>query len=144
MINVIKEEERNNIRLSIDFLVPFISSLINLLSSQNIKKSDFIQQMKKLKMEKISDSNWKIESSATILNFKFYVLYTGTRSFVLKVDGLSDYNGFSFMETNKGINIHDSNSKPSTYLTKALKEEFLKKYKSPYLITDSYKEFLSN
>ena len=114
MINVIKEEERNNIRLSIDFLVPFISSLINLLSSQNIKKSDFIQQMKKLKMEKISDSNWKIESSATILNFKFYVLYTGTRSFVLKVDGLSDYNGFSFMETNKGINIHDSNSKPST------------------------------
>ncbi len=144
MINVIKEEERNNIRLSIDFLVPFISSLINLLSSQNIKKSDFIQQMKKLKMEKILDSNWKIEFSATILNFKFYVLYTGTRSFVLKVDGLSDYNGFSFMETNKGINIHDSNSKPSTYLTKALKEEFLKKYKSPYLITDSYKEFLSN
>tara|TARA_Y100000590_G_scaffold423239_1_gene528910 strand:+ start:95466 stop:95900 length:435 start_codon:yes stop_codon:yes gene_type:complete len=144
MISKLTDLEKKNIKTSIDFLVPFISALIKLLSSVDINKTDFIKQMKELKMEKILDDGWKVESSATISNFKFYILYTGTRSFVLKVDGLSAYRGFSFMETNKGINIHNSNFVDSKDLTKFLKEQFLKKYKSPYLITNSYKEFLSN
>ena len=138
------EKEKNNIREAVDFLVPFINSLVTLLSSVKLTKWGLKKELKKLKMSDISENDWQIESSSTMLNFKINILYSRGRSFVLKIEGLSDYSGFSFMETNKGMIVHDNITKSPTSLAKDLKKEFLKHYKNPYPVTEIFLKFLAD
>ena len=47
------------------------------------------------------------------------------------------------METNKGMNLHDLSSN-NAHVSNMIMNQFLKYYKSPYLITDVYKKFLEH
>ena len=46
------------------------------------------------------------------------------------------------METNKGMNIHDDLNSQNEHISNILMSQFLKHYKSPYLVTDVYKKFI--
>ena len=46
------------------------------------------------------------------------------------------------METNKGMNIHDDLNSNNEHISNILMRQFLKYYKSPYLVTDVYKKFI--
>ena len=46
------------------------------------------------------------------------------------------------METNKGMNIHDDLNSNNEHISNILMKQFLKYYKSPYLVTDVYKKFI--
>ena len=47
------------------------------------------------------------------------------------------------METNKGMNIHDDLSSGNEHISNEIMNQFLKYYKSPYLVTDTYKKFIT-
>ena len=89
-----------------------------------------------------SSNNSRIEASASHNNFKFSQLYTGVRSFVLKINGYRNFDGFTYMETNKGMNIHDDFNIENEHLITHIMNQFLKYYKSPYLITETYISFI--
>ena len=48
------------------------------------------------------------------------------------------------METNKGMNIHDDMNSGNELVSNQIVKQFLKLYKSPYLVTDIYKRFIIN
>jgi hypothetical protein len=48
------------------------------------------------------------------------------------------------METNKGMNIHDDMNSGNELVSNQIVKQFLKLYKSPYLVTDTYKRFITN
>jgi len=79
-----------------------------------------------------------------ILDFQIYILYVGVRNYIFKVDGLDHYAGFSFMETNKGMIVHDNIVDDSKLLAKDLKVLFSKNYKSPYPVTDIFLNFINS
>ena len=134
--------ERNNIISAIDFLVPYVHSIVKISSEVDLPLNSFKQEMTDLYLDIDSEDRGRIEASAEHNSFKFSLLYTGTRSFVLKVHGLHNFSGFTFMETNKGMNIHDDLSSNNEHISTFLMTQFLKYYKSPYLVTDIYKEFI--
>ena len=103
---------RNSLaKQGVDFLVPFISSIVSILTSHDHSSIEVKKQLKKL---------------------------------IFKVEGLNHYAGFSFMETNKGIIVHDNVVDDSKPLAKDLKNLFTKNYKSPYAITDTFLNFINS
>ena len=91
-----------------------------------------------------SEDRGRVEASAKHNNFDFSLLYTGTRSFVLKISGYDNYLGFIYMETNKGMNIHDDLSSGNEHVSNEITSKFLRHYKSPYLVTETYKNFITH
>ena len=134
--------EKINVTSAIDFLVPYVHSIVKLSSKVDLPLADFKKEITNLYFSIDSEDNGRIESSAKHNNFRFSLLYTGTRSFVLKVDGFHAFSGFAFMETNKGMNIHDDLNSNNEHISNILMKQFLKYYKSPYLVTDVYKKFI--
>ncbi len=134
--------EKINVTSAIDFLVPYVHSIVKLSSKVDLPLADFKKEITNLYFSIDSEDNGRIESSAKHNNFRFSLLYTGTRSFVLKVDGFHAFSGFAFMETNKGMNIHDDLNSSNEHISNILMKQFLKYYKSPYLVTDVYKKFI--
>ncbi len=127
-----------------DFLVPYISSIINLLTSHEITLLEIKKKLKKLKINNIKTENNQIESQSRVLDFNVYILYVGVKNYILKVEGLDHYNGFSFMQTNKGIIVHDNVADEPKLLAKDLKNLFVKNYKSPYPISDVFLDFINS
>ena len=138
----ITDVERINITSAIDFLVPYVHSIVKISSEVELPLDDFKKEIINLYFSIISEDNGRIEASAKHNNFEFSLLYTGTRSFVLKIDGFHTFSGFAFMETNKGMNIHDDLNSNNEHISSILMKQFLKYYKSPYLVTEVYKKFI--
>lgn len=141
----LQESIRSNLaKQGSDFLVPFISSVINLLTSHEITLLEIKKQLKNLNINNIKTENNQIESQERVLDFNVYILYVGVKNYILKVEGLDHYNGFSFMQTNKGIIVHDNVADNPQLLAKDLKNLFLKNYKSPYPISDVFLNFINS
>ena len=140
--NILNDIETKNVNQAVDFLVPYVHSIVKLSSEVDLPIESFKNNIKNLYLTIDSEDNGRIEASANHNNFKFSLLYTGTRSFVLKINGHQDFNGFSYMETNKGMNIHDDLKSGNEHISSQIMNQFLKYYKSPYLITDIYKNFI--
>ena len=138
----LSDVERNNVTSAIDFLVPYVHSIVELSSIVDLPIEDFKTQIRNLYFQINSEDNGRVEASAKHNNFIFSLLYTGTRSFVLKIDGHKTFSGFSYMETNKGMNIHDDLNLSNEHISNILMSQFLKNYKSPYLVTEVYKKFI--
>ena len=97
--------ENNDLQNAVDFLVPFTNILINLLSEKNITIWEFKKKLNKIKISNLSDKDGQVESSSVINNFRVYLLYGGTRNFLLKIEGLSIYIGFCILVTLSLIHI---------------------------------------
>ncbi len=136
------EKEELMVSSAIGFLVPYVHSIVNLLSEIEIPINDFKYKLNELYLNIDSEDNGKIEASATHNSFNINILYTGTRSFVLTIKGVDKFDGFSFMETNKGMNIHDDLCEDNVTISAYTSSLFIKEYKSPYLVSDIYKDFL--
>jgi len=129
---------------AVDFLVPFISSVINALTDKDLSLREVKNSLKKLRITNIETKGQQIEVQSKILDFQIYILYVGVRNYIFKVDGLDHYAGFSFMETNKGMIVHDNIVDDSKLLAKDLKVLFSKNYKSPYPVTDIFLNFINS
>ena len=70
------------------------------------------------------------------------MLYGGTRNFMLKIEGLSEYLGFCILVTNKGMLVNSEAAENSLPLAVDLKNTFLENYTSPYLLTDTFLKFI--
>ena len=69
---------RNSLaKQGVDFLVPFISSVVSILTSHDYSSIEVKKQLKKLKIENIRTQGNQIESQCRILDFKVYILYVG-------------------------------------------------------------------
>ena len=128
----------------VDFLVPFISSVITSLTDKDLSLREVKNNLKKLRITNIETKGQQIEVQTKILDFQIYILYAGVRNYIFKVDGLDHYAGFSFMETNKGMIVHDNIVDDSKLLAKDLKVLFSKNYKSPYPVTDIFLNFINS
>mgnify|MGYP001336860720 CR=1 FL=1 len=140
--STLNDHEIRNVNQAVDFLVPYVHSIVKLSSEVDIPIERFKNNIENLYLTIDSEDSGRIEASADHNNFKFSLLYTGTRSFVLKINGYLDFDGFSYMETNKGMNIHDDLNSGNEHVSSQIMTQFLKYYKSPYLITDIYKNFI--
>ena len=134
--------EKINVTSAIDFLVPYVHFIVKISSEVDLPIEDFKKEICNLYFSIDSEDHGRIEASAKHNNFIFSLLYTGTRSFVLKVNGFNTFSGFTYMETNKGMNIHDDLNSDNEHISNILMKQFLKYYKSPYLVTDVYKKFI--
>tara|TARA_B100001564_G_C20446679_1_gene581457 strand:+ start:81 stop:512 length:432 start_codon:yes stop_codon:yes gene_type:complete len=134
----------NGLQTSMEFLVPFTNILVNLLSEKNITIWDFKKKLNNIKITDISDKDGQIESSSVVNNFRVYVLYGGTRNFMLKIEGLSEYLGFCILVTNKGMLVNSEAAENPLPLAIDLKNLFLDNYKSPYLLTDTFLRFIED
>ena len=128
---------------SVEFLVPFTKILINHLSAPDISIEDFKAELEKIKVTGFVEKDGQIESISIINNFRVYVLYSGTRNFLLRIEGTKDLLGFCILLTNKGMNVNGDACIGSTPLANNLKDEFLENYKSPYLVTETFLNFVS-
>ena len=128
----------------VDFLVPFTNTMVNKLSSTEITKWNFKREVKKLKIDNFTDNNGIIESYSIVFGLKIYVLYEGTRNFIFKLEDISGYIGFTIMITNKGMIVHDDAADNANPLSKDLKKAFLENYKSPYLVTKTFLNFMAS
>ena len=135
--------EIKSVNQAVDFLVPYVHSIVKLSSEVDMPIEIFKKNIKNLYLTIDSADRGRIEASAHHNNFNFSLLYTGTRSFVLKINGHNNFDGFSYMETNKGMNIHDDLSTDNEHISSQIMNQFLKNYKSPYLITEIYKKFIT-
>ena len=140
--NTLNDIEMKNVNQAVDFLVPYVHSIVRLSSEVDLSIEAFKNNIKNLYLNIDSEESGRIEASANHNNFKFSLLYTGTRSFVLTIHGYQDFDGFSYMETNKGMNIHDDLKSDNEHVSNQIMNQFLKYYKSPYLITNVYKNFI--
>ena len=143
-IEKLSDIEKMNLNNAVEFLVPYVHEIVKISSEVDLPTSEFKSKIISLYLEINSDDKGRIEASASHNNFDFSLLYTGTRSFVLTIKGLRNFEGFSFMETNKGMNLHDDLSSNNAHVSNMIMNQFLKYYKSPYLITDVYKKFLEH
>ena len=136
---------RNSLaKQAVDFLVPYISSIVGILTAHDINSVEVKRRLKDLKIRNIRTKGDQIESSSRVLDFKVYILYVGVKNYIFKVEGLDHYAGFSFMETNKGMIVHDNVVDEPKLLAKDLKKLFTKNYKSPYAVTDIFLNFINN
>ena len=143
-INLQNKDDNRDVKVAVDFLVPFTNTLVNLLSKADLSYWDFKRELNNIKITNIIDKDTQIESNSLIFNFKVYILYSGTRNFILKIEGISEFSGFCIMVTNKGMAVNHDAAINSLPLAKELKEQFLLNYKSPYLLTETYLNFLNN
>ena len=139
---ILNDLEKNNVDRAVEFLVPYVHSIVKLSSEVDVSTENFKNKIENLYMSVDSSNNSRIEASASHNNFKFSLLYTGVRSFVLKINGYRNFDGFTYMETNKGMNIHDDLNTENEHISTQIMNQFLKYYKSPYLITETYKSFI--
>lgn len=135
----------NNIgvKSSVEFLVPFTNILVNNLSVTDISFSDFKIALKKIKIIDFIEKDGQLESSSIINDFRVYILYSGTRNYISRIEGTGDFLGFCILLTNKGMNVNGDASLKSEPLANELKEQFLENYKSPYLLTETFLNFIS-
>ena len=131
-----------DLQTATESLVHFTNILVNLLSEKDITAWDFKQKLNKIRITEISDKDGQIESSSIINNYRVYLLYGGTRNFMLKIEGLSEYLGFCILVTNKGMLVNSEAAENSLPLAVDLKNTFLENYKSPYLLTDTFLKFI--
>ena len=143
-INLQNKDDNRDVKVAVDFLVPFTNTLVNLLSKADLSFWDFKKELNNMKITNIIDKDIQIESNSIIFNFKVYILYSGTRNFILKIEGISEFSGFCIMVTNKGMAVNHDAAINSLPLARELKEQFLLNYKSPYLLTETYLNFLNN
>lgn len=143
-IRKLNDNEQRNVNFAVDFLVPYVHSIVEISSEVDLPIEKFKQGIINLYFTVDSEDRGRIEASAKHNNFDFSLLYTGTRSFVLKISGYESFLGFIYMETNKGMNIHDDLSSGNEHISKEITNQFLKSYKSPYLITETYKRFITH
>ena len=143
-INLQNKDDNRDVKVAVDFLVPFTNILVNLLSKADLSFWDFKKELNNIKITNIIDKDIQIESNSIIFNFKVYILYSGTRNFILKIEGISEFSGFCIMVTNKGMDVNHDAAIDSLPLAKELKEQVLLNYKSPYLLTETYLNFLTN
>jgi len=143
-IQKLSDIQKINLNNAVEFLVPYVHAIVKISSEVDLTTSEFKSKITSLYLEINSEDKGRIEASANHNNFEFSLLYTGTRSFVLTIKGLRNFEGFSFMETNKGMNLHDDLSSNNAHVSNMIMNQFLKYYKSPYLITEVYKKFLEN
>ena len=138
----LNDDEQKNVNLAVDFLVPYVHSIVEISSEVDLPIDKFKTDIMNLYFTVDSEDRGRIEASAKHNNFDFSLLYTGTRSFVLKISGYDNYLGFIYMETNKGMNIHDDLSSGNEHISNEITNKFLRYYKSPYLVTETYKNFI--
>jgi len=138
----LNDNEQKNVNLAVDFLVPYVHSIVEISSEVDLPIDKFKTDIMNLYFTVDSEDRGRIEASAKHNNFDFSLLYTGTRSFVLKISGYDNYLGFIYMETNKGMNIHDDLSSGNEHVSNEITSKFLRHYKSPYLVTETYKNFI--
>ena len=134
--------KNNDLQIAVDFLVPFTNILVNLLSEKNITMWEFKKKLNKIKITNLSDKDGQVESSSVINNFRVYLLYGGTRNFLLKIEGLSVYIGFCILVTNKGMLVNSDAAENPLPPAIDLKNIFLDNYKSPYLLTNTFLKFI--
>ena len=136
--------ENNGLQAAMEFLVPFTNILVNLLSQKDITIWDFKKKLNNIKITDLSDKDGQVESSSIVNNFRVYVLYGGTRNFMLKIEGLSEYLGFCILVTNKGMLVNGDAAEDPVPLAIDLKNLFLDNYKSPYLLTNTFLKFIED
>jgi hypothetical protein len=73
---------------AVDFLVPYISSVVNILTSKELNAFEVKTELKKLKIKNIRTKENQIEAQVRILDFRIYILYAGVRNYIFKVEGL--------------------------------------------------------
>jgi hypothetical protein len=139
----LNNNEQKNVNLAVDFLVPYVHSIVEISSEVDLPIDKFKTDIMNLYFTVNSEDRGRIEASAKHNNFDFSLLYTGTRSFVLKISGYDNYLGFIYMETNKGMNIHDDLSSGNEHVSNEITNKFLRNHKSPYLVTETYKNFIT-
>ena len=139
----LNDNEQKNVNLAVDFLVPYVHSIVKISSEVDLPIDKFKTDIMNLYFTVDSEDKGRIEASAKHNNFDSSLLYTGTRSFVLKISGYDNYLGFIYMETNKGMNIHDDLSSGNEHISNEITNKFLRYYKSPYLVTETYKNFIT-
>ena len=129
---------------NVDFLVPFTKSLVELLSKVDIQKWDIIRQFKQLNLNNIKDKDGTISVNENFFDFSVSIIYAGTRNFILTIKGEHYYKGFSIIITNKGMLVHSDADINSTTEAQTLRDQFLKNYKDPYLLTETFLNFRQN
>ena len=134
--------ENNELQVAMEFLVPFTNILVNLLSEKNITTWEFKKKLNNIKINELSEKDGQVESLCIVNNFRVYVLYGGTRNFMLKIEGLSEYLGFCILVTNKGMLVNGDAAEDPLPLATDLKNLFLDNYKSPYLLTNTFLKFI--
>ena len=134
--------ENDELQNATEFLVPFTNILVNLLSEKNITTWEFKKKLNNIKINDLSEKDGQVESLSIINNFRVYVLYGGTRNFMLKIEGMSHYLGFCILVTNKGMLVNGDAAIDPLPLAVDLKNSFLDNYKSPYLLTDTFLKFI--
>lgn len=134
--------ENNELQIATEFLVPFTNILVNLLSEKNITTWEFKKKLNNIKINELSEKDGQVESLCIVNNFRVYVLYGGTRNFMLKIEGLSEYLGFCILVTNKGMLVNGDAAEDPLPLATDLKNLFLVNYKSPYLLTNTFLKFI--
>ena len=141
----LQESIRNSLaKQAVDFLVPYISSIVGILTAHDINSVEVKRRLKDLKIRNIRTKGDQIESSSRVLDFKVYILYVGVKNYIFKIEGLDHYSGFSFMETNKGMIVHDNVADQPKPLAKDLKNLFIKNYKTPYPVSDIFLDFIND
>lgn len=141
MNNSIDQNEKNYLCNTVEFLVPFTKTLVDLLSSSTIKEWMLLRELKNLHINNASLSDGTINTTTEVKDFSVSILYVGIRNFILTIRGMNHYNGFCIIVTNKGIVVNDNSADSPTDEAKLLKKDFLGNYKSPYLITDAFLKF---
>tara|TARA_Y100001970_G_C14225093_1_gene855135 strand:+ start:783 stop:1223 length:441 start_codon:yes stop_codon:yes gene_type:complete len=141
MTHIHPEEKNLDLVKTVEFLVPFTKTIVELLSSVTIKEWALVKELKTLHMDKVAFSDGTINTTSTIKNFSVSIMYVGIRNFILTIRGIDEYDGFCIIVTNKGIVVNDNSSESPKELAKDLKQSFLDNYKSPYLITDTFLQF---
>ena len=134
--------KNNDLQTAVDFLVPFTNILVNLLSEKDITIWDFKKELNKIKITNLAEKDGQVESSSIVNTFRVYLLYGGTRNFLLKIEGLSTYLGFCILVTNKGMLVNSEAAEDPLPYAIDLKNLFLDNYKSPYLLTNTFLKFI--
>ena len=137
----INKNNEQHLIATVEFLVPFTKTLVDLLSSNTIKEWMLLRELKNLHIDNASLSDGMINTTKDVKDFSVSVMYVGIRNFVLTIRGINQYNGFCIIVTNKGIVVNDNSADSPTNEAKLLKKGFLDNYKSPYLITDTFLKF---
>ena len=122
----LNDNEQKNVNLAVDFLVPYVHSIVEISSEVDLPIDKFKTDITNLYFTVDSEDRGRIEASAKHNNFDFSLLYTGTRSFVLKISGYDNYLGFIYMETNKGMNNSIRITSPKSEKVSKLKTLFAK------------------
>lgn len=135
------QNEKTYLAGTVEFLVPFTKTLVDLLSSSTIKEWVLLRELKNLHIQNASLSSGTINTTTEVKDFSVSILYVGVRNFILTIRGINQYDGFCIIVTNKGIVINDNSADSPTEEAKLLKKSFLNNYKSPYLITDTFLKF---